>query len=109
MFYNLQGVGYPEVMETPPFEGKGQSYTELARLMNSAWISFVHNLDPNTFRTQNSTGCGFPGMQLWPKYSIENPQNFVFDANVTSHPEPDTWRKEAIKLINDNVAGVYHR
>lgn len=102
VFLNLMGVGYIPAA-TPPFQGKGQSYADLSRLMDSSWISFVHDLDPNSFRN------GGQGVKPWPAYSLDKPQNFVFDANVTSYPEPDTWRAEGIRLINSGNAGVYHR
>jgi hypothetical protein len=35
--------------------------------------------------------------------------DFVFDANVSSYAEPDTYRKEGMALINDNALSVYNR
>lgn len=108
VFYNLLGVGYVAPDTVPPFQGKGKSYRELSRLMDASWISFVYDQNPNSFRTGKSNG-GFAGMKPWPRYDLDSPQDFVFDANVTSHPEPDTYRAAGMKLINDNNAGVYHR
>ncbi|KAL2803399.1 Alpha/Beta hydrolase protein [Aspergillus granulosus] len=101
MFNNLEGVGYrPDIR---PFEGKGQSYIDLANLMSSSWASFIYDLDPNSYRGSHSK------IPQWPKYTVDNPEDFVFDANVTSYVEPDTYRKEGIALINDNALGVLHR
>lgn len=101
VFNSLEGVGYrPDIL---PFEGKGQSYIDLAGLMSSSWASFVYGLDPNDYKGRDSK------IPKWPKYDVEDPQDFVFDANVTSHAEQDTFRKEGIALINDNALGVFHR
>lgn len=74
--------------------------------MSSSWTSFVHDRDPNSWRESyhwNGTEA------LWPKYDVANPLDFVFDANVTSYAEPDTYRKEGIDLINANNLDVYKR
>jgi carboxylesterase type B len=110
-FLNLLGVGYVAPGVTKPFQGRGEPYRDLARLMDSSWVSFVHDGNPNTFRSVGSKYVkGFlNGSKPWPKYSLSNPQDYVFDANVSSHAEPDTWRKAGIDLINANAAGIYHR
>ncbi|KAH7078005.1 carboxylesterase family protein-like protein [Paraphoma chrysanthemicola] len=105
VFLNLQGVGYIPAA-VPPFTNKTESYRSLSRFMNSNWVSFVHDLDPNAWRQTNQwTG----NEALWPKYSVENPLDYVFDANVTSFVEADTYRKEGMQLINDNALEVYLR
>ena len=74
--------------------------------MNSNWVSFVHDLDPNSWRE----GGNWNGSEeLWPQYDVANPLDYVFDANVTSHTEPDTYRKEGMDLINANNLEVYGR
>ncbi|KAL3489122.1 Alpha/Beta hydrolase protein [Aspergillus germanicus] len=101
MFNNLEGVGYrPDIR---PFQGKGQSYIDLAELMSSSWVSFIHSLDPNGFKGRDSK------VPKWPKYRVDKPEDFVYDANVTSYAESDTYRSEGIELINDNALGVLHR
>lgn len=100
---NLKGVGYPPV-RIPPFEGKPQSYTSLARLMSRDWIQFInsgeigHRDDENNFAVSD-----------WPVYRADNPEEFVFDANVTSFVEKDTYRSNGIKLINSAAYSVYGR
>ena len=54
-----------------------------------ALINFVNHLDPN----------GKSGHQ-WPKYSSEDPKNFVFGPNGTTSVQDDTYRKEAISVLN---------
>ncbi|KAL4882925.1 Alpha/Beta hydrolase protein [Aspergillus karnatakaensis] len=101
MFNNLDGVGYrPDIL---PFEGKGQNYIDLAALMSSSWVSFIHGLDPNGFERRDAA------VPEWPKYDVNDPKDFVFDANVTSFVEADTYRAEGMRLINDNALGVLHR
>lgn len=105
VFLNLEGVGYTPAA-VPPFTDKSERYRDLSRFINSNWVSFVHDLDPNLWReTYDWNGTE----ELWPKYDISNPLNFVFDANVSSYAEPDTYRKVGIELINANNYGVYNR
>ncbi|KAF2633661.1 alpha/beta-hydrolase [Macroventuria anomochaeta] len=100
VFLNLLGAEYASV------SSKTQSYRDLSRFMSSSWVSFVSDLDPNSWR-EGGTWNGTE--ELWPAYDVANPQDYVFDANVTSHAEADTWRKEGIDLINANNLEVYGR
>lgn len=105
VFDNILGTGYPPVA-TPPFQGKGQNYIDLAKLMDSSWVSFFHDLDPNSWKKTAS----WKGKEKdWPVYDVKNPLDFVFDANVTSYAEPDTYRKEGMKLINEHNFDVFGR
>ncbi|KAF8856620.1 hypothetical protein BDZ45DRAFT_745234 [Acephala macrosclerotiorum] len=47
----------------------------------------------------------------WPKYTLGNPRNIMFDANVTSlaYVEPDTHRAEGIAYISDRLNTLYCR
>jgi carboxylesterase type B len=99
VFDNLNGQGYA----VDPFANKSSAFTELADFMSKSWVAFVHDLDPNGFVAGRNSS-----LPAWPRYSVDAPKNMVFDANVTSHAEPDTWRKEGIKLIADNNV-QYHR
>jgi carboxylesterase type B len=105
VFLNLQGVGYPPAAINP-FANKPESYANLARFVDSSWISFVHDLDPNAWR-ENYAWDG--SEEMWPRYDVRNPMDFVFDANQSSYAELDTWRKAGIDLINSNNVAVYHR
>lgn len=105
VFYNLQGVGYPPVA-VPPFLGKPESYQRLSQFMNSNWVSFVHDLDPNAWRKK---GAWKGPEDMWPRYDVKKPQDYVFDANVTCHAEPDTYRKEGMDLINQYNLNAFMR
>ena len=105
VFLNLEGVGYLPAA-VPPFTNKTESYRTLSRFMNSNWVSFVHDLDPNAWR---KTYAWNGTEEMWPVYDVANPLDYVFDANVTSYAEADTYRKEGMELINANALEVYLR
>lgn len=101
VFRNILGVGWrPDIK---PFEGKPQRYIDLAYFMSSSWATFVHDLDPNGWKNRTK------GVEKWPKYTLDSPKDFVFEANATSHTEPDTWRSEGISLISAHALDVYGR
>lgn len=101
MFRNYNGTGYrPDIL---PFDGMPEGHFALTTLMSGSWASFISDLDPNAWK-------GRPGnVSGWFEYSVDNPNNFVFDANVTSHTEVDDFREEGIELINRNALDVYSR
>jgi carboxylesterase type B len=50
VFRNIEGVGFrPDIK---PFAGKPQRYIDLAYFISSTWASFVHDLDPNSWKIQ---------------------------------------------------------
>jgi len=102
VFLNLQGIGYA----TPPFQNKPKSYRDLARFISSSWVSFMHDMDPNSWR---KTYDWHGAEEMWPRYDVQNPMDMLLDANVTSHAEPDTFRKEGIDLIITNNLAEYQR
>jgi cholinesterase len=69
-----------------------QNYTNLARNIGKAYISFVNDHNPNTSRG-NST------LPQWPRYSLGSPKNMVLNSNKT-YVEDDIWRKDGIDFIN---------
>lgn len=98
VFNNVQGLGYDEEHGTVnPFLNKPKSYYDLADHMSKSWASFIYDMNPNYASKNASTPA-------WPKYSLENPQNIVFDANVTgvAYAEPDTYRADGIRFILDH-------
>ncbi|PWY92122.1 carboxyesterase [Aspergillus heteromorphus CBS 117.55] len=97
VFNNIAGLGYHY---GKPFAGMPESYVQLSNLMTSMWASFIHDLDPNSGIKNSSV--------RWQPYGKDEPVDLVFDANVTSYMEPDTWRKEGIDYIN-SVASAYWR
>jgi hypothetical protein len=44
-------------------------------------------------------------------YTLDDPQNIVFDANATNllYAEPDYYRAEGIQYISDRFISVYGR
>lgn len=100
VFNNLAGLGYHY---GKPFAGMPDSYRQLSQLMARMWVSFIHDLDPNSGITNETT-------VRWQTYGRDQPVDLMFDANVTSYSymEPDTWRQEGIDYIN-SVAKAYWR
>ncbi|RDW91722.1 hypothetical protein BP5796_02887 [Coleophoma crateriformis] len=101
VFDNTDGLGYA----SNPF-GSGldnstiAAYKDLAKLMSSSWVSFVHDLDPN----QN----GIHGALNWPKYATQNPQHIVWAANGT-YIEYDNFRAEGMKYMAQIAKSEYGR
>ncbi|KAL3659424.1 hypothetical protein V7S43_015695 [Phytophthora oleae] len=95
VFYNLLGDGYNNSVATDPFLDEPESYKQLARLMTRMWASFIANQTPNQ--------SGVTALE-WPEYTLDDPQDIVFDANVTdvAYIEPDTFRAEAIAHMINN-------
>ncbi|OSS46873.1 hypothetical protein B5807_08857 [Epicoccum nigrum] len=101
VFNNIEGVGFrPDIK---PFEGKPQRYVDLAEFVSSSWVSFVNDLDPGAWRK------GDKSVDVWPKYELEAPRDFVFEVNKTSGVEVDTWRAEGIEFINRNALALFGR
>ncbi|KAF0318341.1 carboxylesterase [Colletotrichum asianum] len=66
----------------------------MAYQMSASWISFAHDLDPNT-------GVSETGLPLWPPYG-EDANSIVFNG-YGSWVEADTYREQAVQYIIDNV------
>jgi len=54
--------------------------------------------------------CLEPSLQ-WPKYTLEEQQNIVFDVNATNlvYVQPDYYRAEGMKYIIDRLPTVFGR
>ena len=105
VFDNTQGLGYDEEHGTVnPFQNKTKSFYDLADYMSKSWASFIYDLDPNYEITKPASA------PIWPKYSLGQPQNIVWDANVTTLAflEADTFRSEGIRWILDHAL-LYRR
>lgn len=91
-FQNVSGLLGP----SPAYDND----LRIARSIAIAYISFVHNLDPNPPTEWNVLDkVDALSLPEWPKYSLESPTNMVL--NVTGPwVEADTWRKEGIAYIN---------
>ncbi|KUI56254.1 Lipase 4 [Cytospora mali] len=91
-FQNISGLLGP----SPTYDDD----LRIARSVGVAYVSFVHNLDPNPPSSWDvdSKVDRIP-LPKWPRYKIHSPQNMVF--NVTGPwVEADTWRKEGIAYLN---------
>ncbi|KAK5110354.1 hypothetical protein LTR62_006062 [Meristemomyces frigidus] len=105
VFNNTNGYGYNAAHGTiNPFTNKTIEFYQLSELMSSSWASFMHDLNPNNFTGRHA------GTPDWPVYDNGNPQNIVWDANVTelAYPEADTFRAQGIEFILSHAA-AYHR
>ncbi|KAM0281666.1 hypothetical protein ACHAQH_003397 [Verticillium albo-atrum] len=89
VFNNVAGRGYA----ANPFEGRPETYAELADLMSKMWVSFIHGSDPNVDSVQ------------WPAYSGSSPKNLVFDTNSDNlrYTEVDEYRKSGIAYLLDSI------
>ncbi|KAJ4509135.1 hypothetical protein HRR83_007183 [Exophiala dermatitidis] len=102
VFHNLQGLGYNTTVAVDPFANEPASFDSLAMIMSRVWVSFIVEGTPNG---NNATSV------QWPIYTLEAPQNIVFDVNSTNllYAEPDYYRAEGIQYIQDRLASVYGR
>ena len=115
VFYNLDGLGYPQNMLPNPLGGVERAkYLRLAQLMVRMWISFVNFGDPNqqlggTFAQPGPvTSCAdgdddVVDAEKWPVYTTADHQNYVFEQNCTSHPEADYYRAPGMQYIADLI------
>jgi carboxylesterase type B len=62
--------------------------------ISAAWISFVHDLDPNG-------ASAYTGLPTWPEYG-DDANSIVFNG-YGSHIESDDYRSEGIEYIIDKV------
>uniref|UniRef100_A0A093V720 Carboxylic ester hydrolase n=1 Tax=Talaromyces marneffei PM1 TaxID=1077442 RepID=A0A093V720_TALMA len=110
VFGNTAGQGYENAVSVNPFANEPATFDELASIMSTAWISFVHDLDPNSNAFSSKKGINKEGLR-WPVYGRKNPANIAFNVNVTglAHVEPDTFRAEAIAYMADNFEGAWGR
>ncbi|KLU81104.1 lipase 2 [Magnaporthiopsis poae ATCC 64411] len=100
VFNNVDGLGYGNVVPNP-MAGGPPTFPRLADLMSRMWVSFVVSMDPN------NAGIKLPAQ--WPPYSLDKPQNYVFDVNGTdiAHVENDLWRAEGIDYISKRLFSIY--
>ncbi|KAF3393217.1 Lipase 1 [Talaromyces pinophilus] len=110
VFDNTAGQGYENAVAVDPFANEPATFDELASIMSTAWISFVHDLDPNSNAFSNKKGINKEGLQ-WPVYGQKNPSNIAFNVNVTglAYVEPDTFRADAITYMADNFERYWGR
>lgn len=91
-FQNISGLLGP----SPTYDDD----LRIARSVAVAYISFVHNLDPNPPAAWGALDkVAALELPLWPKYSLDEPTNMVLNASGP-FVEADTWRKEGIAYMN---------
>ncbi|KAL3484421.1 carboxylesterase [Aspergillus germanicus] len=75
--------------------GPDPAFQVLARGMARAWVSFVHDLDPNVDRDRaRGDRCVESQLPYWPDYALAG-ENMVFRVDG-SYVERDTWRTEQL-------------
>jgi carboxylesterase type B len=62
-------------------------YQHLQKFLSKAWISFIHDQNPNNH--------GLSGQPIWPEYSAKSPQNMVFQTGAC-YVEDDDYRMEQL-------------
>ncbi|OBT69082.1 hypothetical protein VE03_01420 [Pseudogymnoascus sp. 23342-1-I1] len=80
-----------------------EGYRGMSKLMGTMWAGFITALDPNTGLNEHQ--------KKWPLYSLENPENFIFNATGSGlgWSESDTYRSEALGYIAEILASVFGR
>ena len=134
VFHNIQGQGYENAVAVDPFANEPDTFPRLSNVMSRMWVSFITEGDPNgngggsqislshtlplspfpLLSTQRRGVVTRPKIATnvtWPVYSLDNPQNIVFDVNVTTlaYAEPDIYRAEGIQYIDDRLDTVFGR
>lgn len=123
VFDNTLGLGYHNAVASDPFESEPESFEQLAKIMSRMWVGFIANLDPNQAggklpsplpaeRAPINSLTRVPSIVTdinWPRYTLEDPRNIVFDVNVTDllYTEPDTFRAEGINFIMERLSSVF--
>lgn len=94
VFDNTDALGYA----TNPFENKPETFVELADLMSKMWVAFINDGNPNLGNNSSQD-------LVWPCYTIDDSEDYVFDVNRTglSYVTDDNYRADAISYLQDNV------
>jgi carboxylesterase type B len=92
VFNNIEGSGY----SASPFANKPETFIKLADLMSKMWAAFIHSGNPNFSQCKS---------RMWPKYTLEQPSNFIFDVNHTSlhYVQADDYRQKEIAYLLGEV------
>ncbi|KAH6654726.1 Alpha/Beta hydrolase protein [Truncatella angustata] len=93
VFDNTQGLGYA----SNPFDNKPETFVELADLMSKQWVAFINELNPNLNDSAQSL--------VWPQYTVDQPDNFIFDVNQTglAYVAKDDYRSTEITYLLENI------
>jgi acetylcholinesterase len=95
-FQELAFVFYD--LTSAEFKNKPETFKELSNLMSRQWVNFISDANPNLSISPEGTPA-------WPLYTPAQPDNIVFDANVTglAYTAEDNYRSEAITYLQQNV------
>jgi acetylcholinesterase len=95
-FQELAFVFYD--LSSSEFQNKPDSFKGLSNLMSRQWVNFINDANPNLSISAEDTPA-------WPVYTPEQPDNLVFNVNVTglAYVAEDDYRKEAITYLQQNV------
>jgi acetylcholinesterase len=95
-FQELAFVFYD--LTSAEFKNKPETFKELSNLMSRQWVNFINDANPNLSISPEGTPA-------WPLYTPAQPDNIVFDVNVTglAYTAEDNYRSEAITYLQQNV------
>jgi carboxylesterase type B len=95
-FQELAFVFYD--LTSAEFKNKPETFKELSNLMSRQWVNFINDANPNLSVSPEGTPA-------WPLYTPSQPDNIVFDVNVTglAYTAEDNYRSEAITYLQQNV------
>jgi hypothetical protein len=114
VFYNTEGLGYPQNGGPNPLGGpERESLLVLAKQMCRMWISFVNYGDPNMHlggklllhricRLFFADYSPVPA-EPWVAVDADEPEYYYFQQNTTSSSFPDTVRAEGISYWEELI------
>jgi hypothetical protein len=114
VFYNTEGLGYPQNGGPNPLGGpERESLLVLAKQMCRMWISFVNYGDPNMYlggklllrricRLFFADSSPVPA-EPWVAVDADEPEYYYFQQNTTSSSFPDTVRAEGVSYWEELI------
>lgn len=114
VFYNTEGLGYPQNGGPNPLGGpERESLLVLAKQMCRMWISFVNYGDPNMhlggklillLTTDYSLLTTSPvPAEPWVPVNADEPEYYYFQQNTTSSSFPDAVRAEGVSYWEEII------
>jgi len=114
VFYNTEGLGYPQNGGPNPLGGpERESLLVLAKQMCRMWISFVNYGDPNMhlggkltilleLEVDLLTIVSVPA-EPWVAVDADEPEYYYFQQNTSSSSFPDTVRAEGVSYWEELI------
>ncbi|TIA77138.1 lipase 2 [Aureobasidium pullulans] len=115
VFYNTEGLGYPQNGNPNPLGGpESESLVTLAKQMCRMWISFVNYGDPNmhlgcksncfaSLKRELADAWGLVKAEPWNPVEAEEPEFYYFQQNETSKSLPDIVRAEGVSYWEELI------